>query len=628
MKYPVIGKHALLLSGFGLLSLSAPLSAAGLTEIVVSASLVEKPRHASGSAITVLDASHLEQNQIRTVSDALRDAPGVAVNRSGGLGTLTQVRLRGAEGNHTLVLIDGIEVNDVSAGSEFDFANLMNLQIERIEVLRGAQSALWGSDAMGGVINIITKKGAGALNGLLTLETGSFDTQRQAFNINAGGKNYHYSLSASNTDSGGISALNEDRGYPEEDGYQNTTVNLKAGWQASEKLSFDLVLRQLEAEVETDGFTFGVGPVDDNSSSETRQKFGRLSSRLALLDGRWQHKLSMSGNETDNESFSASNYFSQGKKKKLAYQTDFFIAQDRLDHRLTLAAEREKEEFANQSAFSALDRETELSSLIFEYGLDINDRYHATLAGRRDNNDIFKDAKTYRFTLAGWLTDNIRAHASKGSGVKNPTFFELFGSTPTYSGNPNLTPEKNTTWDAGAEYHFKSVNGYIDLTYFHSDVHNLISGAGNTAINAPNTSNIEGWELSAVFKPTPNLRVNASYTYTDTEDGNGNELVRRPRHIASLNSSYLLPNGKTRLTGGVQYNGEQDDLEFDAFFNQTQVTLSDYTLVNLAVSHQLSEQIELFARVDNLLDEEYEEVLTYGTQGIGGTVGITFRGGL
>ena len=141
----------------------------------------------------------------------------------------------------------------------------------------------------------------------------------------------------------------------------------------------------------------------------------------------------------------------------------------------------------------------------------------------------------------------------------------------------------------------------------------------------PNTSNIEGWELSAVFKPTPTLRINASYTYTDTDNGAGDELVRRAKHIASLNGSYQFPDGKTRLTGGVQYNGEQDDSDFSTF-PSTQVKLDDYTLVNLALSHQLSEQVELFARVNNLLDEDYEEVLNFGTQGIAGTIGITLRG--
>jgi vitamin B12 transporter len=628
MQYSNFFKKPLLASAIAI-TLAPPVIQAGETqEVVISASRVEMAREASGSAVTVLDADYLVQNQVRTISDVLRDVPGLAVSRSGGAGSFTQVRIRGAEANQTLVLIDGIEVNDIASGSEFDFADLMNLEIERVEVLRGAQSALWGSDAMGGVISIITKKGRGPLNGKVSLEGGSFDTHQESFNINGGSDTYHYALSGTQFDTDGISIANEDRGNPEKDGYNNATVNFKGGFQVSDNLSLSLVLRHLEADVETDGFTGGVGAVDADSNSETRQKFGKISANLAMLDGQWLHKFGISGNDTDNESFGAFNFFSQGEKKKVEYQTDFLVDSDSLDHRFTFAAEREEEEFSSQSAFSTIDRDIDVSGYVLEYGVNFDDRLYATVAGRRDINSLFENANTYRLTLAGWIADNVRGHASKGTGIKNPTLRELFGSTPTFTGNANLRPEENSTWDLGAEYHFESINGYVDLTYFHTDVDNLIVGSGMTSVNQPSDSRIKGLELSAVLKPTKNLRFNASYTYTDTDDGNGNELVRRAKHIASINSSYLFPNGKTRLTGGVQYNGKQDDFEFDAFFNRTQVTLSDYTLVNLALSHEVSDQVEFFARVDNLFDEEYEDVLTYGTKGIGGTVGITIRGGL
>ena len=204
----------------------------------------------------------------------------------------------------------------------------------------------------------------------------------------------------------------------------------------------------------------------------------------------------------------------------------------------------------------------------------------------------------------------------------------MYGSTETYKGNENLTPEKNVTWDFGTEYHFDIIDGYLDVTYFHSDVRNMIIGSGQTSINLPSDSTIKGLEVSAVLNPTDRLRVNASYTYTDSDDGDGNELVRRAKHIASLNSSYLFLNDKTRLTGGIQYNGQQDDFQFDESYNRTQVTLAEYTLVNVALSHELNDQVEFFGRVENAIDEEYEEVLSYGTKGINAMVGVTFRGSL
>jgi len=352
------------------------------------------------------------------------------------------------------------------------------------------------------------------------------------------------------------------------------------------------------------------------------------------MDEKWSHTLGFSANDTDNQLFNsgALYYTTQGEKRKYEYQTDFLLTnslmeKDDFDHRFTFAAEHEEEEFYSKG-FSTTQQEMDMSGFVLEYGANISDRVYVTVAGRRDLNSQFQNANTYRLTFAGWANDNVRIHTSKGTGIKNPTMFELFGFTPTYSGNSDLRPEKSSTWDLGSEYHVDSLDGYVDLTYFHTDVDNLIVGSGMTSIDVPSDSKIQGVELSLVSNPTENLRIDGSFTYTDTDDGNGNELVRRPKHAASINGSYLLADDKTRLTAGAQYVGKQDDYEFDAFWNRTQVTLSEYTLLNVALTHQLNKHVELFGRVNNLLDEEYEEVLTYGTMGINGMVGITVKGGL
>ncbi|UZE96470.1 TonB-dependent receptor plug domain-containing protein [Alkalimarinus alittae] len=606
-------------------------------EIVISASRIEMAREASGSAVTVLDSDYLEQNQVRVISDVLRDIPGVSVSRGGGLGSPTSVRIRGAEANQTLVLIDGIEVNDVALDGEFNFGNLLNLEVERVEVLRGAQSALWGSDAMGGVINIVTKKGSGALNGKATIEGGSYDTHQETLSINAGTENYNYALSGTLLNSNGISTANEERGNTEKDGYENATINFKGGIQVLDNLSVDLVLRYLDADVETDAFMGGVGAVDSAENSETTQQTGKLSAKLDLLDEQWVHTLGFSANDTDNKMFNTGslNYKTEGYKEKIEYQTDLFlnsslVEKDDLAHRLTFTAEHEKEEFKNEDLVyvSAVDQEMDMSGFVFEYGASINDQYYVTVAGRRDLNSQFQNANTYRLTFAGWIVDNVRVHTSKGTGIKNPTFYELYGSSSTYTGNAYLNPEKSSTWDVGSEYHFDAVDGYVDLTYFHTDVDNLIVASWTTTTNMPSDSTIQGVELSMVLNPTNNFRLDGSFTYTDTDDGNGNELVRRPKHSGSINGSYLLPDIQTRITAGAQYVGKQDDFAYDAMWNRSQITLSEYTLVNIALSHQFNEHIELFGRVDNLLDEEYEEVFSYGTMGINAMVGISIKGSL
>jgi vitamin B12 transporter len=599
-------------------------------EIVISASRVEQPREASGSAITVLGEDYLERNQIRVVSDALRDIPGLAINRQSGLGSKTQVRIRGAEANQTLVLIDGIEVNDIGAGSEFDFAHLLNLELERIEVLRGAQSALWGSDAMGGVINIVTKKGSGPVSGKISLEAGSFDTHQESFSVSGGSEQAHYALSGSFLNSDGISSLNDDRGFTEEDGYRNESYNFKGGIQVSDNLQLNAVIRHLDADTEIDNFSFGIGPVDDDTHAESRQTFAKVSGQLDLMDGNWRHILGISKGDTDYATFTADSqtYTTEGEKKKFEYQSDYLIPGDSIEQRLSFVAEHEREAFYSSSVWSTVDRDIESTSVVLEYALNLSDQYYLTLAGRRDFNDVFKDADTYRIAFSGWMTDDLRLHSSIGTGVKNPTQFELFGSTATYTGNSNLRPEENTTWDLGMEYHFTRMDGYVDLTLFRSDVDNLITGSGNTSINLDSDSKIKGAELSLNLQPSDNLKLNAAYTFTDTDDGTGQELVRRARHIASVNASYKFANAKTRLTGGLQYNGKQDDLAFDAFFNSSRVTLGSYTLANIALSHDYSENVRVFARIENLLDEEYEEVVTYGTKGLNAMLGIEIKGGL
>lgn len=606
-------------------------------EVVISASRVEMAREASGSAVSVLDSDYLEQNQVRLVSDVLRDIPGVSVSRAGGLGSPVQVRIRGAEANQTLVIIDGVEVNDVARDGEFNFGDLLNLEIERVEVIRGPQSALWGSDAMGGVINIVTKKGNGALNGKATLEGGSYDTHQETLSVNAGTDAYHYSLNGTLLNSDGISTANEARGNTEEDGYENATVNFKGGLQVLENLSVDLVLRHLKAEADTDGFVGGVGAVDRDEGSKTSQLSGKLSAKLELMDDQWTHSLGFSSNDTHNKMLDSGtvNFITQGYKEKYEYQTDFFfnsslMENDDLNHRFTFAAEHEKEEYDNTDLayFTTVDQERDMSGFVVEYGANISDRFYVAVAGRRDLNSQFQNANTYRLTFAGWVVDNVRVHTSKGTGIKNPTFYELYGSSSTYTGNEYLTPEKSSTWDVGSEYHFDAVDGYVDLTYFHTDIDNLIVASWSTTTNMPSESKIQGVELSMVLNPTHHLRLDGSFTYTDTDDGDGNELVRRPKHAASVNGSYLLTNEQTRITAGAQYVGQQDDFVYDAFWNRSQVTLSEYTLVNLAVSHQFNDNIELFGRVDNLLDEEYEEAFSYGTMGINAMVGISIKGSL
>ena len=262
-----------------------------LPETVVSASRIPVLSESVGSAVTVITGEELERRQVRLVSDVLRDVPGLAVSRSGGAGTFTQVRIRGAEANQTLVLIDGVEINNPAGGSEFDFANLLASDIERIEVLRGPQSALYGSDAIGGVINIITKSAPGnGVEAQASGEYGSFGTSQVAGSAKVGFADVvSAALSVARYDTDGISAADEDNGNDENDGYENTTLNAKLTVKPADFIQFDFAGRRVNSEAEFDGFVGGIGATDADNRTESEQTYGKAEVKLTLFDGIWEH---------------------------------------------------------------------------------------------------------------------------------------------------------------------------------------------------------------------------------------------------------------------------------------------------------------------------------------------------
>jgi len=609
-----------------------------LPETVVTANRFITPLSQVGSAVSVLDEEELEARQIRVVADALRAIPGVAVNRSGGLGALTDVRIRGAENNHTLVLIDGVEVND-PAISAFDFSNLLNIEIERIEILRGPQSALWGSDAIGGVINIITRRGDGPTRVSASLEGGSFQTGQASVSVNGAAERTHYSFGATLLDSEGFSMSPLGS---EKDGYRNLTLSGKAGFSALEDLDFSVVARYIDSEVETDPQDFEFPPtptnglvVDGDDESESQQFYGRAEGILSLAEGAWTHTAGVALTDTDSDFFTDGSFTNgfEGKKLKLDYQTDYYLTTDTAEHIFTLALEHEDEDFSQRGATPDAPRNQDQSittrSVVGQYALDLTQGLSLTAALRFDDNDNFDDASTYRLTGSYALPDSAtRLHTSYGTGVKNPTFTELFGFFPgSFIGNPDLQPEQARSWDIGVEQAFLDRQWLIDITYFQGRFEDeIVTTFDNETFlssveNAEGTSRRKGVELSLRGQINEQLGVTASYSFVDSEDPDGEQELRRPRHTASLNLDYRFLNNRARLNLGVDYSGEQDDFFFGTFPAE-RVVLDDYTLVNLRGSYQINDDVSVYGRIENLLDEDYQDVFGYATQGIGAFAGL------
>ena len=634
--------HSLRLHLTAFLSVLAGIShaqpaATTLPETVVTASRAPIAGDESGSALFVLDAETLQERQHTTVSDALRSVPGLSVNRGGPTGAATQVRIRGAEGNHTLVLIDGMEANDPAISSEFNFAHLLTDGIARIEVLRGPQSALWGSDAIGGVINIITQSAdERGVRVQGTLEGGSFDTVRGNASILGRSDTAAFSLSASALRADGI---NTSRFGSETDGYENATLRMGGSVQATDTLSFKANTQYTYGETEFDpqDFVFGSATegliIDGDRVGRVAQFYSRAEAKLDTFDGRLEHIAGIGHTDTDNDEFSNGlpNGGSHGEKTKLDYQFNYFFETPgfaNAEHTITGLAELEEERFRNNN----LTAEATDYAIALEYRVNLDERASISASVREDFNDGFEDATTFRLTGSYKATSTgTRFHASVGRGVTNPSFFEQFGFFPaSFVGNPDLRPERSIGWDFGFEQALLDGRVVIDVTYFDADLTNEITTVfdpvtfESTPINAAGRSDRRGVETSLNIALHERVDASFAYTWSQSEDGSGRAEVRRPKHIASANVNYRFANGKGTINLGANYNGETRDVEFVSTTPDDRALLDDFLLVSLNAQYRVNDYLTLTGRLENLLDDDYEEQFSYRSTGFGAFAGLRF----
>lgn len=611
-------------------------------ETVVTASRVAVPAAQVGSAVTVITGEELEQRQTVLVSDILRDVPGLAVNRAGAVGNTTQVRIRGAEANQTLVLIDGVEVADPTI-SEFNFANLLAADIERIEIVRGPQSALWGADAIGGVINIITKRGREGYAITGSAEAGSFGTLQTSAGLRGGGERWNGAFSAAHltTDGTNISRFGD-----EDDGAHNLTLSANGGVELTDDLEVEVTGRYVDAGNEFDPQDFAFPPtptnglvIDGDEEQDTRQFSGRIEATLNLFDDHWEQTIGAAGTDLEKEftTDGVRSSLNKGQRTTIDYQSTLrFDTQEVADaaHTLIFLAEREDETFENQGATPDApenqEQDRDSVGLVGEYRLDLWDSLFLSGAVRHDVNSDFEDATTYRATAAYILPwTGSRLHGSYGTGVTNPTFFEQFGFFPdSFIGNPDLSPEESEGFDIGIEQPFLDRRLVLDVTYFQADLEDEIvtifdpATAFLTVDNQDGRSRRQGVEVSIEAKPRSGMTLNAAYTYTDSTDPDDQQEIRRPKHIASLDVAQRFWADRASLGLGVTYTGSQQDSEFVSTTPEDRVELDDYTLVSVYGSYRVNDNVEAFARVENLLDQDYEDVYSFTSPGLGAYAGI------
>ncbi len=617
-------------------------AANAVQEVVVVANRSPELLEKVGASVTVLTLPQIRADQELVVSDILARTPGISFNRSGGVGQATSLRIRGAETDQTVVLIDGVKLNDPSSpGGGYNFADLVTGDISRIEVLRGPQSTLYGSQAIGGVVNIITADPTRPFQEDAQIEGGSFGTGYAK--AAAGGKDgpLTWRLAGSAYTTSGVSAFDKKFGGKETDGYRNQSLSARLGYEIAPEVSLDLRGLYVQARNRFDGFstpTFSFG--DDSEFGTTRETVAYSGLNFGLLGGRLRNRVAAQYTMTQRSSYDPADapvakvFDGRGSNVRYEYQGLIEIApgwQGRF------GAESERSAIAASSpAFDGpgtppTKADVTINSGYGQLQAEVVPGLNLTGGLRYDDHSTFGGNTTGQASAAWLLNGGATVlRASYGRGFKAPTLYELYSEF----GNLSLRPEQADGWDGGVEQ--KLWDGRIDLqaTYFSRDANDQITFVSCFSRVTPQCANgrfgfynniqrteTRGVELSGAARPLVGLEFTGNFTALEAKDRSpgaatfGKDLARRPKATANFGASYLWP---FKLTTGVavRYAGSS----FDNASNTTR--LKTYTLVDLRASYPLGWGLEVYGRVENLADKAYETAFQFGSPGRAGYLGL------
>ena len=603
----------------------AATGAEALQLIVVTATRIPTPEAELASSVTVVTAEEIAVQQRRTFADVLRNIPGVNVVQQGGPGSVTSVFMRGTNSNHTKVLLDGIDVSDPSnANAAFDFGQLLTADIERVEVLRGPQSGLYGSDAIGGVINVITRSGSGPLKAAASVEGGSFNSFNQTAGLSGSQDALHYAANVAHLHSGAVPVTPLDLlGLGErriDDSYDNLTVSTKLGLDVTQSFDLGLVARYTSTHLHYTGedySTFPALPAAQQSESNTDQYYGRATAHLASLQGALNQTLGVAfmRNQTATLQPQTPETLNTGERVKVDWQAAVRLAGTET---LLLGVEDARDEISQP-----LSASIRIDSGYAELQSQLGEHWFSALNVRYDDNDRFGGKVTYRIAPA-WVSTatGTKLKASIGTGFKAPTLSELFQDfAPFFFANPNLRPESSVGYDAGVEQGLAGNRLRVGATYYHNRIRDLITTdvTGTTWANVGRATT-DGVESFIAWQPVGQLTLRVDYTYTQaTDDVLQQELLRRPRHKGTLNATWqatdalLLNVNVLALSGWV--DGNRD-------FSIPRLDAPGYTTVNLAAAFDVTRALTAFGRVDNLFDRHYQNPVGFLQPALGVFAGI------
>lgn len=575
----------------------------------LSANPVETPLRQTGASVQVITADEIQRSGKQTVTEVLREAVGLQAVRLGPPGGVTSVFLRGANSQHTKVLLDGIPINDPSNATRgFDFSTLSLDNIERIEIVRGAQSVLFGSDAIGGAINIITRRGEGPLTARFTGMGGTLGTGQVRLQASGGTDQAYYSLGGSYLDTAGVSAALSDA---EKDGLNQGAFSSRFGWNLTDSLNLDYVFRYSHTNAQVDDFDFFSGVPIQNLQRRnlTTSLFHRIQLQASTLDGLVQHRVALSladytRQDTDSGPFVAPRF--EGATRTVDYQVDWLVAEG---HVVTAGAL-----FGHEEAVSTSDPQVDQQNgaAFLQDQFEVMDFWFATAGVRWDEYSTAGSAFTYRVTnvihVDSW---GLSFHGGLGTGFRAPALAEnLF-----QFGNPDLRPEHSKSWDVGVGWQAENQALAWDVTYFSATFDNLILFDFNSfALANVGSSRSDGVELTVNYR-WRDTSFGLLYTLTATHnDATGQMLLRRPRDKVT----WLVDHTFVDLNASLQF----DVTYYSHRLDTGNAILDDYFLANLTGRIALSPCADAFLRVNNLFDQDYEEVRGYGVPGIAAFVGL------
>ncbi|MBN1913250.1 MAG: TonB-dependent receptor [Candidatus Omnitrophica bacterium] len=603
-----------------------------LERIVVTPSRTQENIKGTTSAVTVYTRSDIENAKADSAKEFLKGTVGLDIVQTGSYGSPVSVFLRGTNSGHLQVMIDNVRVYDpIATNASFNFANLTLDNIERVEVVRGPQSVLYGSDAIGGAINIITKKGKGEPVANILLQGGSYDSHKEYLDSSGRLGNLAYAFTLSHFESLGISKF---KGTSERDPYQNNSASLRLDYDLNSENSVGFTSRFTEGIYEYDN---SVGLKDDPDMQAEQEQFLISQYFENKISDVWQQRLQFSFMR---------NYRQDSNDKDPAYPDDYlrnwYIGENQqLDWQHTLRIsdfdtvvagfdwQREKGNYYYYTEYSFGSSQTHFPKAIsrtkgcyLENMFNLDDIFRLNTGLRIDDHSSAGTHETYKFDTSYLFNSGTKIKGGWGTAYKAPTLYQLHALPDPWfgGGNVDLKPEESQTYEAGFEQNLFQDRIQLSSVYFHTQIKNLIDAKYNAATwftdaySNIGKARIFGYETTLTFKPYKGMGFDLGYTWQDTEDkSNGDELLRRPKNKYFAIFNYA-PNGKIDFGIKAMRSGHRND--------SSNRLMKAYTRVDLTSNYKLNSSAEAFLKIENLTDEIYEEVKNYAQPGRSYTIGL------